>query len=81
MVDSSVSSRSSRGELSELNDLSTSLLDSGGELVSNPLGINHVHSVLAIDGSVSDIGVHSRRVVSPDCRVAILEPSDDPKSV
>jgi len=66
VVDGSVSSRSSGGELSELNDLGTSLLDSRGEFVSDPLGINKVHSVLAIDGGVSDVRVHGRRVVSPD---------------
>ena len=36
VVDSGVSGGSSRGELSELNDLGSSLLDSGSELISDP---------------------------------------------
>lgn len=36
VVDSGVSGGSSGGELSELNDLGSSLLDSGSELISDP---------------------------------------------
>lgn len=66
VVDGGVSGGSSGGELSELNDLGSSLLDSGGELVSDPVSGNKVHGVLAVDDGVSDIGVHGGRVVSPD---------------
>jgi hypothetical protein len=66
VVDGGVTSGSSGGELSELNDLGTSLLDSGSEFVSDPLSINEVHGGLSVDDGVSDIGVHGGRVVSPD---------------
>ena len=66
VVDGGVSSGSSRGELSELNDLSTTLLDAGSELILGPGGINEGRSVLAGDLGVPDIGVHRGRVVSPD---------------
>jgi len=42
VVDGSVTGGSSGGELSELNDLSTSLLDSRSEFVRDPLGIDEV---------------------------------------
>lgn len=64
--DSSVSSGSSGGELSELNDLSTSLLDSGSELVLKPVSINEGRSGLSVNSGVSNVGVHGGRVVSPD---------------
>jgi len=56
-------------ELSELDDLSTSLLDAWGELVSNPAGVNEVHGVSATNGGVTDIGIHRGGVVSPDGHV------------
>jgi len=66
VVDSGVSGGSGGGELSELNDLGTSLLDTGGELISDPAGVNEAGGGLAGNGGVSDVGVHGGRVVSPD---------------
>ena len=66
MVDGSISSGSGRRELSELNDLSTTLLDAGSEFILDPGGVDESRSVSTSDLGVSDIGVHGGRVVSPD---------------
>lgn len=66
VVDRGVASGSSRGKLTELNDLSTTLLDAWSELISSPRGIDEARSVLASDLGVTNIGVHCGRVVAPD---------------
>ena len=69
VVDSGVGSGGSRGQLAELNDLGTTLLDARGEFVLDPGGIDEAHGVLALNGAVSDVWVHGRRVVSPNREV------------
>ena len=66
VVDGSISGRGSTGEFSELDDLSSSLLNSWGELLGSPAGINERLSILSTNSAVSDIWVHCWRVVSPD---------------
>lgn len=66
VVDCGVTSAGSRGELAELDDLSTTLLDAGSELIVGPLGVDKAGSGLASDGSVADVGVHRGGVVAPD---------------
>ena len=66
VVDGSISGRGSTGEFSELDDLSSSLLNSWGELIGSPAGINEGLCILSTNGAVSDIWVHSWRVVSPN---------------
>jgi len=66
VVDGCVTSRCGRGELSELNDFSSSLLDARGEFILDPCGINEAFGLLSGNESVANIGVHSGRVVSPD---------------
>ena len=66
MVDGSITSGGGGRELSELNDLSTTLLDAGSELILDPGGVDESRSVGTSDLGVSDIGVHGGRVVSPD---------------
>lgn len=66
MVNGGVTGGGSGGELSELNDLSTTLLDTWGELISNPLGINEIWGRLSVDNGVADIWVHGWGVVAPD---------------
>ena len=66
VVDGGVASGGSRGELSELNDLGTTLLNAGGELVNHPAVINEAGGIGTTDRAVSDIGVHGGRVVTPD---------------
>jgi len=58
VVDGGVTSGGSGGELSQLNDLSTSLLDTGSEFVLDPGGVNERLSGFAVNSGVSDIGVH-----------------------
>ena len=58
VVDRGVTSAGSRGELAELDDLSTTLLDAGSELIVGPLGVDEAGSGLASDGGVADVGVH-----------------------
>lgn len=69
VVDGGVTGGGSRGKLSELNDLSTSLLDSWGELVLDPAGVNEGLGSLSGNLGVSDVWVHGWRVVSPDSHV------------
>jgi len=66
VVDSRATSGGSTGELSGLDDGSTSLLDGRDEVLFNPVVINEGSGVLALDGGEVDIGVHSGRVVTPD---------------
>ena len=66
VIDRGISGRSSTGEFSEFDDLSSSLLNSWGELIGGPAGINKRFSILSTDSSVSDIWIHGWRVVSPD---------------
>ena len=66
VIDGSVSGGGGTGELSELDDLSSSLLDSWGELVGGPAGVDKGLGLLSSDSGVSDIWVHGWRVVSPD---------------
>lgn len=66
VVDGSVTSGSSGGELSELDNLSTSLLHTRSELISSPCSINELGGSLAFDGGVADIRVHGGGVVAPD---------------
>lgn len=66
VVDGSISGRSSTGEFSKLDNFSSSLLDSWGEFVGCPAGINERLGLLSCNSGVSDIWVHGWRVVSPD---------------
>jgi len=66
VVDSGVTSGGSGGELSELDDLGSTLLDAGGELILDPGGVNEGLSGAAVDDGVADIGVHGGGVVAPD---------------
>lgn len=69
MVDGSVGSGGSRGELSELDDFSTALLDTRSKLLIDPDWINEAESIFSLHGGVSDIGVHRWRVVAPDGKI------------
>ena len=69
MVDGSVGSGGSRGELSELDDFSTALLDTRSKLLIDPDWVNEAESILSLHGGVSDIGVHCWRVVAPDGKI------------
>ena len=69
MVDGSVGSGGSRGELSELDDFSTALLDTRSKLLIDPDWVNEAESILSLHGGVSDIGVHRWRVVAPDGKI------------
>jgi hypothetical protein len=66
VVDGGVSGRGSTGELSELDDLGTALLDAWGELVGDPAVVNHGGGGLSSDSGVSDVWVHGWGVVAPD---------------
>ena len=66
VVDGGVTGGSSGRHLSKLDDLGTTLLDAGSELISGPAGVNESRSISTGDLGVSDIGVHGGRVVSPD---------------
>ena len=66
MVDRGVSSRGGRGELSEFNDFSTTLLDAGCELILHPAIVDEARGISSVDLGVPDIRVHRGRVVSPD---------------
>jgi len=66
VVDSRATSGGSTGELSGLDDGSTSLLDGGDEVLFNPGVINEGSGGLTLDGGEVDIRVHSGRVVTPD---------------
>ena len=65
VVDGSISGGGGRGELSELNDLSTTLLDARSELVLDPGSVDQGWGVLASNLRVSDVWVHRGRVVAP----------------
>jgi len=69
VVNSGITSRGSTGELSGLQDSSTSLLDGGDEVLIDPLLVNEIHGGLAIDLAVVEIGVHGGRVVTPDGKI------------
>ena len=58
VVNGSITSGSSRGELSELNNLSSSLLNSWSELISDPASIDEVSGSFTTYSGVSDIWVH-----------------------
>lgn len=66
VVNGGIACRCSARELSELNDFSSTLLDAGGEFILDPGSVDHAESILSLDGGVSDVWVHSWRVVSPD---------------
>ena len=66
VVDGGVASRGSGRELTELDDLSTTLLDAGSELVLEPGGVNERGSILTFNLAVPDVGVHRGGVVAPD---------------
>jgi len=66
VVDGGVTGGGSGRHLSELNDLSTTLLNARSELIRGPAGINEGRGVSTGDLGVSDIGVHGGRVVTPD---------------
>ena len=66
VIDAGVTGRGSRREFSELDDLSTTLLDARSELILDPAGIDEAWGVLTSNLGVADIRVHGRRVVSPD---------------
>ena len=66
VVDGGVSSGGSGREFTEINDLSTTLLNAGSELISDPGSINELRGSLAGDGAIPDIGVHRGRVVTPN---------------
>lgn len=69
VVNSGVSSRRGGRKLSQLNDLCTALLNARSELVLDPGRVNEAKRVLALDGGVSDVGIHRWRVVAPDGKV------------
>jgi len=64
--DGGVGSRSSRRKLSEFDDLSASLLDSGSKLVLEPGGINQGGGGLSLNGGVPYVRVHGWGVIAPD---------------
>lgn len=66
VLNGGVGSGGSRGELSGLDDLSSSLLNNRDETLVNPLVVNQVEGSLSLDGGVGEVGEHGRRVVSPD---------------
>lgn len=66
VVDGGVAGRGGRRSLSQGDDLSAALLNAGGELVVDPLGVDKVGGLLASDSGVSDVGVHRGGVVAPD---------------
>jgi len=66
VVDRGVASRGSGREFSELDDLSTTLLDARGELILGPGGVDEGRSVDTGNLGVPDVGVHGGGVVAPD---------------
>ena len=66
VVDGGVSSGGGGGEFSQLDNFGTSLLDSWGEFVLDPVGGDESWSRFSSAGSVSNIWVHGWRVVSPN---------------
>jgi len=57
--DSGVTSRSSTGESSGIDDSGTSLLDTWDEVVLQPVSVKSVVDWLSVDKGVSEIWVHS----------------------
>lgn len=66
VVDSRTTSGGSTGELSGLDDSSTSLLDGWDEFGINPSLVNKGSGSLSVDDGVVDVWVHGGRVVTPD---------------
>ena len=66
VVDGGIAGGGSGRKLTELDDLSTTLLDAGSELVLEPGAVNERGSILTADSAVPDIGVHCGGVVAPD---------------
>jgi len=58
VINGGITSRGSAGELSGLQDSSTSLLDDGDEVLINPVVVNELHGGLSINSAVVEIGVH-----------------------
>ena len=58
VVDGGVASGGGGGELTELDNLSTTLLDARSELVDHPAVVDHASSVSTSDLGVSDVWVH-----------------------
>ena len=66
MGNGSVSSGGSARKSSGSNDLSSSFLDSGNEILGVPILANQIKSGLSFNGSPSQVREHSGRVVSPN---------------
>lgn len=66
MGNGSVSSRGSAGKSSGSDDLGSSFLDSGNEILGVPILANQIKSRLSFNGSPSQVREHSGRVVSPN---------------
>lgn len=70
MVDGSIGSRGSGGRTSSFDDFSTSLTNLGVELGVNPIVVQGGSNKLTVDGSVGQIGIHGRRVVTPNAELS-----------
>jgi len=66
VVDGGVASGGSGRELSELDDLGTTLLNAGSELFNQPGVVNEAGGIGTSDLGVPDIRVHRGGVVAPD---------------
>jgi len=69
VVDGGRAGRGSRGGTSQIDNFSTSLLNSWGELVDLPVIIDEAEGALATDRALSHIWVHRWRVVTPDAQL------------
>ena len=75
MLKSSISCTSSTWKSSCLDNLSSSLLDSGNESLSVPLFSNQIQSRLSFDSSPSKIRRHSWWVISPNNNLSNISDS------
>lgn len=66
MSDSGIGSRSSTAQFSGFDDGSSSLLDSGDEILVVPGKVNQIRNLVVSESGISDIREHSARVVSPN---------------